>query len=199
MAARRSRWWPFQLTAARRRLDSCSTPRQYLKTFQLTAARRRLVRSVLSTNSRCNVSTHSRPKAAGLGSEFEPPPSSVSTHSRPKAAGRKQSFLGRGYGVSTHSRPKAAGLLIVVMASLNAFQLTAARRRLARGDNRAAGHTSFNSQPPEGGWGLSASFAGIYWRFNSQPPEGGWSRGTPASSSSFGFNSQPPEGGWCLR
>ena len=33
------------------------------------------------------VSTHSRPKAAGMQLEFEPVPEEVSTHSRPKAAG----------------------------------------------------------------------------------------------------------------
>ena len=80
----------------------------------------------------CDVSTHSRPKAAGhtsfnkfvnklfqhtaarrrLGSTasilrlF----ASVSTHSRPKAAGSSRSFFVSFWrNVSTHSRPKAAG------------------------------------------------------------------------------------------
>ena len=35
---------------------------------------------------------------------------------------------------------------------------------------------SFNSQPPEGGWGFAGGGARLGRRgFNSQPPEGGWS------------------------
>ena len=78
-----------------------------------------------------NVSTHSRPKAAGLlevyndydstGFNTQPPEggwihnltgrkySLVSTHSRPKAAGRRRSRRRNRETVSTHSRPKAAG------------------------------------------------------------------------------------------
>ena len=77
------------------------------------------------------VSTHSRPKAAGLPLRRRIAQIRVSTHSRPKAAGTKQTalswawmfqhtaarrrlephgFFGRAMiDVSTHSRPKAAG------------------------------------------------------------------------------------------
>ena len=56
------------------------------------------------------VSTHSRPKAAGLIACLICESRLVSTHSRPKAAGFKTlSKLSFGK-VSTHSRPKAAGL-----------------------------------------------------------------------------------------
>ena len=80
---------------------------------------------------------------------------------------------------------------------LNVFQLTAARRRLdpspeeydpvadvsTHSRPKAAGqkyhetdifHKSFNSQPPEGGWGLLNARRGGRVSFNSQPPEGGW-------------------------
>ena len=99
------------------------------------------------------VSTHSRPKAAGCdvlvdsvfsGSFNTQPPeggwkqtttqmraTAVSTHSRPKAAGQiflQFVIIGN---VSTHSRPKAAGRYWMANSS-DCF--------------------SFNTQPPEGGW-----------------------------------------------
>ena len=33
---------------------------------------------------------------------------------------------------------------------------------------------SFNTQPPEGGWGKTAYYSNQYKGFNTQPPEGGW-------------------------
>ena len=55
----------FQHTAARRRLVTArQTVRQY-KLFQHTAARRRLGRPAVLRQTRADVSTHSRPKAAG--------------------------------------------------------------------------------------------------------------------------------------
>ena len=33
---------------------------------------------------------------------------------------------------------------------------------------------SFNTQPPEGGWGLLAYWLMMVCCFNTQPPEGGW-------------------------
>ena len=55
----------------------------------------------------------------------------VSTHSRPKAAGQAVFSDGLSLGVSTHSRPKAAGGRKSICAIASMFQLTAARRRLA--------------------------------------------------------------------
>ena len=76
----------------------------------------------------------------------------------------------------------------------------------------------FNTQPPEGGWGVIPKYypeievsthsrpkaAGLwvvraselYHGFNTQPPEGGWSQTTGFSILPAGFNTQPPEGGW---
>ena len=102
--------------------------------FQHTAARRRLAIQDGMKQPNMKVSTHSRPKAAGVlfitvlisakGFNTQPPEGgwsqpgtssdrlNVSTHSRPKAAG---SDFGGGWKVtiyvSTHSRPKAAGCL----------------------------------------------------------------------------------------
>ena len=56
--------------------------------------------------------------------------STVSTHSRPKAAGVVFLFPVQSFAVSTHSRPKAAGLGKVDFTANGGFQHTAARRRL---------------------------------------------------------------------
>ena len=56
---------------------------------------------------------------------------SVSTHSRPKAAGLILLHACCFYSVSTHSRPKAAGMHLQLFCRYCRFQLTAARRRLA--------------------------------------------------------------------
>ena len=99
------------------------------------------------------------------------------------------------------------------------FQLTAARRRLARVLPGALQIIRFNSQPPEGGWFHQLAFANHNLSFNSQPPEGGWLtrkhrcrclRRFQLTAARrrlevdlrhdypfhLGFNSQPPEGGW---
>ena len=122
----------FQHTAARRRLDSEQNHLFGDWRFQHTAARRRLGQLLDGFCQNGDVSTHSRPKAAGpvhynVGDEIP-----VSTHSRPKAAGAHHLYIRRAfdsfntqppeggwqahmkayeyYEVSTHSRPKAAGI-----------------------------------------------------------------------------------------
>ena len=77
--------------------------------FQHTAARRRLVVKRFTGNHAVIVSTHSRPKAAGVGVVCAPFAAVVSTHSRPKAAGELWLSRAVKLKVSTHSRPKAAG------------------------------------------------------------------------------------------
>ena len=82
-----------------------------MQVFQHTAARRRLGGKGCNVASDGWVSTHSRPKAAGVELDEPVEPTVVSTHSRPKAAG----FRGN----------KAR-------ASIPVFQHTAARRRLEK-------------------------------------------------------------------
>ena len=77
--------------------------------FQHTAARRRLVLQSVETLIKSQVSTHSRPKAAGNYINHNGTEELVSTHSRPKAAGIGNKAAFGGQDVSTHSRPKAAG------------------------------------------------------------------------------------------
>ena len=99
----------FQHTAARRRLVSSTSCTHTNNQFQHTAARRRLVQTHIQAPSVFKVSTHSRPKAAGLW------------RYRFRIDGK----------VSTHSRPKAAGRVIHQSERPSLFQHTAARRRLA--------------------------------------------------------------------
>ena len=108
-----------------------SSPSSLSHLFQHTAARRRLDFRRWVRQHNKFVSTHSRPKAAGLISLIIVYPVRVSTHSRPKAAGtayqRQQTQVQFQHTaarrrlvsvknicqgvltVSTHSRPKAAG------------------------------------------------------------------------------------------
>ena len=116
------------------------------------------------------VSTHSRPKAAGLQSKNIDFIVEVSTHSRPKAAETKQSkqsIYGISFNtqppeggcdvsvllpirpdVSTHSRPKAAASLVDCFRGVFRFQHTAARRRLGGTTIKGAiNHVSTHSRP----------------------------------------------------
>ena len=124
-----SKW--FQLTAARRRLGFNKLFILFPLLFQLTAARRRLAVTAVMPIFRSFVSTHSRPKAAG-----------------------------------------------VIWY------------------NSVIPKTSFNSQPPEGGWLNHDLAPSLGWCFNSQPPEGGWHKQRGGQIATHSFNSQPPEGGW---
>ena len=148
--------------------------------FQHTAARRRLGLLKSRKTGQYEVSTHSRPKAAGVPSVLGLSAKAVSTHSRPKAAGgvlygqvyiggqfqhtaarRRLAFLSFQLSlvatVSTHSRPKAAGRRFAKTAY---FALVSTHSR-----PKAAGYklvhaltaeASFNTQPPEGGWGIKS-------------------------------------------
>ena len=101
-----------------------------VRLFQHTAARRRLDTITYKIPSTPEVSTHSRPKAAGPARRFAYQSSRVSTHSRPKAAGTRRQAVERLLVVSTHSRPKAAGQAATQAQAASTFQHTAARRRL---------------------------------------------------------------------
>ena len=77
--------------------------------------------------------------------------------------------------VSTHSRLKAAGWILSM---------------------RTEKDTSFNTQPPEGGWAILPITKCCMICFNTQPPEGGWFRAFLKLTKRKCFNTQPPEGGW---
>ena len=99
--------------------------------FQHTAARRRLGNIKLCELAFPPVSTHSRPKAAGIPDAQTADISLVSTHSRPKAAGRiyiKAYKTYRGF----NTQPPEGGWKFFI--------------------SQVAAWFCFNTQPPEGGW-----------------------------------------------
>ena len=233
----------FQHTAARRRLDAdhaaecavCGFNTQPpeggwlaisceifdTQAFQHTAARRRLGLKphvgghfgIVSTHSRpkaagidwqcrvraCTVSTHSRPKAAGRICPLPPNGAmrTVSTHSRPKAAGRQHYPQ---YGqkiVSTHSRPKAAGRRIrpryrYLYVSTHSRPKAAAAATLYLAAYR---EVSTHSRPKAAGCtrGIDTATAGV--STHSRPKAAGALERLKAHCDA-GFNTQPPEGGW---
>ena len=209
----------FQHTAARRRLVGLDMLFPNSTQFQHTAARRRL-EAWLNVNCGTNlVSTHSRPKAAGVMIANAHTTWQCFNTQPPEGGWVKNGLPFNPYKVSTHSRPKAAGSTPISDYDVIRFQHTAARRRLAicekfqeKGSTvsthsrpKAAGHLlvypshvvhGFNTQPPEGGWSYHTEHENNCGCFNTQPPEGGWTSVTPLTRLSGGFNTQPPEGGW---
>ena len=165
----------FQHTAARRRLANSLALSSSGKMFQHTAARRRLETQHNQSLFQYSVSTHSRPKAAGMPDSPFGNGDGVSTHSRPKAAGLVGLLGLAGIPVSTHSRPKAAG-----REAYNRFFFKC---------------VSTHSRPKAAG-SVFVRIPSTAWRFNTQPPEGGWNRFCPVCAGYGCFNTQPPEGGW---
>ena len=145
----------FQYTAARRRLDCCcrwygfggycfnTQPPEggwpkpnsclaFVQRFQHTAARRRLVPNRPFPAKRRAVSTHSRPKAAGLYLDLDNMSIFEFQHTAARRRLAESSVsIAPIHAVSTHSRPKAAGYGM---------------------SRRLPGSCCFNTQPPEGGW-----------------------------------------------
>ena len=144
--------------------------------FQHTAARRRLEIAKGIKDKSLDVSTHSRPKAAGR----------VSATSLSKM--RFQHTAARRRLVFTAS----------IRLAFSWFQHTAARRRLAEHlGMRQNGQACFNTQPPEGGWPniLACDKMGKPVSTHSRPKAAGYgsTKRTPLGGC---FNTQPPEGGW---
>ena len=79
----------------------------------------------------------------------------VSTHSRPKAAGNYTVVSNKVYDKFQHTAARRRlDVHILELHSNCLFQHTAARRRLAPPYLTGGGRDlSFNTQPPEGGWG----------------------------------------------
>ena len=103
-------WKKFQHTAARRRLGQPSRRRGCLRLFQHTAARRRLGTGRGDGAKAQNVSTHSRPKAAGFWAARRAQLAASFNTQPPEGGWQWQSY--------TQKSPRW-------------FQHTAARRRLA--------------------------------------------------------------------
>ena len=209
----------FQHTAARRRLDSFTHPKITFAGFNTQPPEGGWV-SWFVFKRQIVVSTHSRPKAAGIDgtdeaiqSEFqhtaarrrlESPvhvikdEAKVSTHSRPKAAGGFEAARKSTEAVSTHSRPKAAGSWSHSKTRKCLwFQHTAARRRLARAWRIWRGFTKFQHTAARRRLGCFV-YAGVARQCvstHSRPKAAGRIKSS-SSSPSTRFNTQPPEGGW---
>ena len=111
----------FQHTAARRRLPVATVASAYMVAFQHTAARRRLRQRLLAALCRRCFNTQ--------------PPEGGCCYRMPQ--------INRASGVSTHSRPKAAAGKALADGLDQAFQHTAARRRLLLGLMRYLGQCRF--------------------------------------------------------
>ena len=147
--------------------------------------------------------------------------SEVSTHSRPKAAGTCWRWKRRTTRRFQHTAARRRLVLWVKNGGwIFGFQHTAARRRLAAARLQRAhqGGVSTHSRLKAAGsdsqirWLVFAvsthsrlKAAGQHSfsirgcrreRFNTQPPEGGWTAGCFLFWSILCFNTQPPEGGW---
>ena len=170
------------------------------KPFQLTAARRRLELNLLTVLPLVLVSTHSRPKAAGDFRVAARRRHMVSTHSRPKAAGPANGLLFtalKSFQLTAARRQLETYLVPNLPLELR-FNSQPPEGSWAAFFAAAMWACSFNSQPPEGGWLFYKSKQTAKRRFNSQPPEGGWWHSPKLILHRKSFNSQPPEGGWLI-
>ena len=189
--------------------------------FQHTAARRRLGRSELLPVKTNSVSTHSRPKAAGLYfCHIDGLDKRVSTHSRPKAAGllfRQINACANSFNtqppeggwamttgifemptVSTHSRPKAAG-----KDTVDDFPVVAVS---THSRPKAAGisyeplcvfmEVSTHSRPKAAGPFVEGTGKPEYQVSTHSRPKAAGFCSQPNWQYRLGFNTQPPEGGW---
>ena len=144
----------FQHTAARRRLENQTLSTTVGRAFQHTAARRRLGGHFPNRNKPRQVSTHSRPKAAG--SSFRLCCSFFTCfNTQPPEGGWPDlsGFLRRSFCFNT--QPPEGGWYRHSDGTYcrRQFQHTAARRRLGRLTARLVQRGyRFNTQPPEGGW-----------------------------------------------
>ena len=144
----------FQHTAARRRLTAATPKSVSCYLFQHTAARRRLDAATYGKQVAKLVSTHSRPKAAGLWL-IHGKTVSACFNTQPPEGGWTQNAGRRLVRPCFNTQPPEGGWLL---PSFNfPFRIC------------------FNTQPPEGGWATSTKASCISASsFNTQPPEGGW-------------------------
>ena len=189
--------------------------------FQHTAARRRLEFIAAECDSTLDVSTHSRPKAAGQANGITISRQAGFNTQPPEGGWLTAHQNQRRCYVSTHSRPKAAGGYKTLADFERLFQHTAARRRLGHDlvTHWAVTAVSTHSRPKAAGQVCSRAHCGsmfqhtaarrrlvvinlapfFYRCFNTQPPEGGWHGQPSLTLSNACFNTQPPEGGWAGR
>ena len=166
------------------------------------------------------VSTHSRPKAAGVCA-YRNYGRVDSFNTQPPEGGwaPRKSGAPNWRGFNTQPPEGGWGCCNFLLCGFLKFQHTAARRRLGAHSHRpirinlvsthsrpkAAGilptgavlivDVSTHSRPKAAGagrlWGVQFNRC-----FNTQPPEGGWGKLGLLTTARSCFNTQPPEGGW---
>ena len=156
--------------------------------FQHTAARRRLARWSVSNGRRSSFNTQP-PEGGWPTSDQRQSIQAMFQHTAARRRlGEPSSGADMAHPVSTHSRPKAAGSVSIPTTRRVRFQHTAARRRLAAtGQAASTNASSFNTQPPEGGWGRLCPQYLERQGFNTQPPEGGWIPAPPTCAAQTTF------------
>ena len=183
-------WATFQHTAARRRLAEHPFVLPLPRPFQHTAARRRLEPPIPRNGLLASVSTHSRPKAAGVRKK-PTRPNLICFNTQPPEGGWFSDFFQRctlacfntqppegGWTddpkpgdiamcqVSTHSRLKAAGPKHG--GGMQYRNVSTHSRLKAAGTELPSKKTKtdcFNTQPPEGGWSLAPSIMTKWVKF----------------------------------
>ena len=181
--------------------QAAALSRRAARRFQHTAARRRLAIKTNLDDTMSYVSTHSRPKAAGLDITLMCRKHWQFQHT---AARRRLDACSRAFGEligfqHTAARRRLAALMAFFSAS-SRFQHTAARRRLvfqvAKFDCVLAfQHTAARRRlgiediPESTGWFVST---------HSRPKAAGQKSLTSVTKNKS-FNTQPPEGGWSDR
>ena len=167
------------------------------------------------------VSTHSRPKAAGERYRKSPVDTDCFNTQPPEGGWAFKLFCSQqgccfntqppegGWTikinddntltiVSTHSRPKAAGKVIQEEAGWRVVS-THSRPKAAGTfiltGRFNIGRVSTHSRPKAAGR-LSGGDVVLSECFNTQPPEGGWTLDQIETEFISSFNTQPPEGGW---
>ena len=99
----------------------------------------------------------------------------VSTHSRPKAAGLRDRGLTRHRQRFQHTAARRRLEIIEIKIRIGAgFNTQPPEGGWLRRDWRIIRLGSFNTQPPEGGWLHAFKYPLLLLGFNTQPPEGGW-------------------------
>ncbi len=172
--------------------------KNYLIQFQHTAARRRLATQRPDLDPGSSVSTHSRPKAAGIVHLYRQCPTDSFNTQPPEGGwtnGQAQASSSSAFQHTAARRrlvkPLSDGLKFVM------FQHTAARRRLDGQHQKRHIHHCFNTQPPEGGWVqiFAVRPCRCHVSTHSRPKAAG-TLNLKSAVRSTSFNTQPPEGGW---
>ena len=143
----------FQHTAARRRLEKQKPTSTANIKFQHTAARRRLDMMGFDMAGALQVSTHSRPKAAGIRFHINNR-RYRRFNTQPPEGGWPFIELTSHWLDCFNTQPPEGGWNAATTAAIpiTRFQHTAARRRLDQQAKCQMVQRRFNTQPPEGGW-----------------------------------------------